>query len=100
MKTIAMRDIIARYNPGEGRHFFDKGSMRFFDSKLHGPGYEAADGSIYFVTSEQFHGSGGYSAPRKYSVRVLKDQRIDKAGEFQKFDSESVARAFAKDLAS
>ncbi len=48
-------------------HFFDADAMRFFDSRVLPKVYEGP-GGVYFVTSEQFHGSTG-SLPRKYTVR-------------------------------
>lgn len=48
-----------------GQHFFDDGAMRFFDSRV-----EAVFG-MWFVTSEQFHGSDGRSAERLFTVRRM-----------------------------
>ena len=74
------------YSPGEGRHFFDASSMRFFRSRLPQFAY-SGPGGIYFVTSEQFV-SGSYRKPRRYTVRKLTphsgEQRgsVDTIGEF------------------
>ncbi len=51
-------------------HFFDPGSMRFFNSRYPQTGYRKGD-KAYFITSEQFIGSNGYAAPRMYTIRVI-----------------------------
>ncbi len=63
--TIA--DIRAA-NARAGLHFFDRDSMRFFDSRIARGGPYCGPGGVYFITSEQFHGSQG-SAPRAFTVR-------------------------------
>jgi hypothetical protein len=80
---VPLAAIIREYSPGIGRHWFDRDTLRFFACRLSDGGRRAADGSIYFVTSEK--GSNGI---RAYSVRRLfkhTDGRmdIDTVGEFQ-----------------
>lgn len=75
MKTVHITDIISEYNPGEGRHFFDKDTMQFFRCRLPKFGIRASDGSVYFVTSERHPFS-----PRKYTVRRLSINRIETVG--------------------
>ena len=58
---------IKQANRDAGQHYFDRSTMRFFDSKVETQVYEGP-GGVYFVTSEQFHGSQG-SNPRKWTVR-------------------------------
>ena len=72
-------------NRQAGWHFFEPGAMRFFDSRIGRTVYEGS-GGVYFVTSEQFHGSGGYTAPRKYTVHRFdpKTGRISGVGDFNK----------------
>lgn len=55
-------------NRQAGQHFFEPGTMRFFDSRIGQTVYEGP-GGVFFTTSEQFHGSNGYTAVRKYTVR-------------------------------
>lgn len=94
-----MSEIRARYNPGEGRHFFDRSTMRFFRSKLPASGYEGP-GGVFFVTSEQFAPSSGPAHPRRYTVRQLvKEGDIDTIGDFNKMTADA-ARAMAKRLAA
>jgi hypothetical protein len=67
-------------------HYFDRGTMRFFRSRV-APGVYAGR---LFVTSEQFD----ESSPRLYSIRMARaDGSIDSVGEFQQFNSLRAARA-------
>lgn len=93
-KTIDFSTIKARYNPGIGRHFFDRDTLRFFRSKLPRVGYEG-QGGVYFVTSEQFVGSNRVASPRKYTVRKLEGEgRIETVGKFNEMErAEAVALA-------
>lgn len=83
---IPIAEAVRLYSPGEGRHFFDAASMRFFRSRLPQFAY-SGPGGIYFVTSEQFV-SGSHRKPRAYTVRKLTphtgEQRgsIDNSSEF------------------
>lgn len=64
-KWISIEEIIRRYQPGQGRHWFDRDTLRFFRSRLPQGGLESEHG-VFFVTSEQPpHGR------RQYSVRKL-----------------------------
>lgn len=47
--------------------FFDPSNTRFFRSRYAQYGWEMKDGSILFVTSEQFD----RDSPREYTVRVM-----------------------------
>lgn len=82
-----------RKNKEAGQHFFDKDSMRFFDSKIETEG-NLIKGK-YFITSEQFHGSEGYSAPRKYSVReAMPDGSVGTIGKFNSFKTKEEAKEY------
>lgn len=48
-----------------GGHFFDKETMRAFNSRILSDLYPVSDSEGYFVTSERFD----YDTPRTYSVR-------------------------------
>jgi len=65
-KKYTMSDI-REMNAANGMHFFERGSMRFFDSRIESSAYNGA-GGVFFITSEQFHGSQGV-APRCYTIR-------------------------------
>ena len=67
VSTIPMSIVRDEYGSGEGRHWFDKSSMRFFRSQLPRNAYRGP-GGIFFVSSEQFIGSNG-AQPRRYTVR-------------------------------
>jgi len=100
MNGIRMRDIRERHKDNGG-HFFDRASMRFFDSRIERGGPYQGIGGIYFVTSEQFHGSQG-SEPRKYTVRQVtgEDYDITTAGKFNEIRTVQQARDKARLLAS
>lgn len=90
-KTMAE---IKSANKLAGYYFFERASMRFFDSCVESGVYQGR----YFVTSEQFHGSQG-SEPRKYTVRVCgPDGDIDTVGEFQGYRTKQDAVAAIRRL--
>jgi hypothetical protein len=99
VETIDDHDIKMIYgNRKPEGHFFDKDTMRFFDSRLSGKGYKIIPTkNVYFITSEQYHDSQG-SRPRKYSIRVIeKEGNVKTIGEFQQYDSmESAKNALNK----
>jgi len=66
-KRITLAEIRAA-NKAAGFYFFEPATLRFFDSRILRAVYQGP-GGVYFITSEQFHGSGGYTAPRKHTVR-------------------------------
>ena len=49
-------------------YFFSPAAMRFFRSRIGETVYEGP-GGVYFITSEQFEGSDGVKAERRYTVR-------------------------------
>ncbi len=83
MKTITfipIAEAIRLYSPGEGRHFFDTASMRFFRSRLPQFAY-SGPGGIYFVTSEQFVAwDGSFRKPRAYTVRKVTPHTAEQNG--------------------
>ena len=50
-------------NKAAGHHFFDRATMRFFQSRIERGLYQGK-GGVFFITSEQIHEDG-----RTYSVR-------------------------------
>jgi hypothetical protein len=70
VQPISIGTIEAKYNPGLGRHWFDKATMRFFRTRLPQYGYQGK-GGIYFVSSEQYPKMAGGLSERAYSVRKL-----------------------------
>lgn len=90
-----MQDVI-RANGEAGLHFFERATMRFFDSRVCPDTLAEGPGGVFFVTSEQFRGSDGVRAARLYTVRHFYPETGDvtTAGTFQKHASrESAARA-------
>ena len=59
---------IKYWNRTRGFYFFERATMRFFRSRIASAPYHGK-GGVFFITSEQFVGSDGHSAPRKYTVR-------------------------------
>lgn len=80
-----------------GSHFFDRGAMKGFRSKLEPKIFEAPEG-IYFITSERF-GSifTDLKEPRKWTIRLfnlkgkIRNVKINDEDGFQKFNSRSQA---------
>lgn len=90
-------DEIKDANRARGHFFFSHSTMRFFDSRVEAGLY----GGRYFITSEQFHASDGTSAPRKYTIRCVKDDgSIERVGDFEKTTDLEEARRTARELAS
>ena len=56
-------------------HFFDRDTMRFFDSRILETVYQGP-GGVYFLTSERFHGSTT-TGPRLYTVRKFNPETGD-----------------------
>lgn len=97
-QKCSMATIRRAYAPGEGRHWFDAGSMNFFRSRLPRLGYRAAYGdAYYFVSSEQC----GWDGERRYTVREMKRDSdaeaysIDSRGGFQAYATREQADACA-----
>jgi hypothetical protein len=89
-------DAIKQANQRGGYHFFEASTLRFFDSRILPTVY----GGRYFITSEQFHGSDGYTAPRKYTIRRAEDSGdINTIGEFQAYNELREAKQAAQTLA-
>lgn len=57
-------DFIHSYNKHNCGHFFDKDTMKFFNSRILSESFATND-KIYFITSERFE-----QMQRKYSVRI------------------------------
>ena len=74
-----------------GGHFFDRGSMKFFRSRVL-PNLYVGPGGVYFVTSEQYSDT----SRRAYTVRVFnpQDASVNTFGEFNELDrAEALALA-------
>ena len=101
MNIVSMQEIENEYSPGIGRHWFDADTKRFFRCRLADVGYRAADGSVYFVSSEQNHGMGG-PYPRRYTVRRLTGPKgnVETVGAFGEFGTSATATKYAQGYAS
>mgnify|MGYP001156849128 CR=1 FL=1 len=77
---LTMTDI-KRNNKEAGHHFFDRDTMRFFNSRIESGLYK----DNTFITSEQFD----YNSPREYTIRRVVDGgiKIETIGEFGQFET-------------
>ena len=69
-------DSIREADHRAGRYFFSADTMKFFNSRVLPTVYQGP-GGIYFISSEQFRGSNGVSAPRKYTIRQFISDPVD-----------------------
>jgi len=78
-------------------HFFEKDTMRFFNSRIGDSAYYDGRGGAYFTTSEK-----GPDGRRGYSVRHYNPERcgVDTVGKFQGYHSMAAAQTAAKRMAS
>lgn len=95
----AWRNIteIKMANRAIGHHWFEPGTMRFFNSRIE---TREVIGGRYFVTSEQFEDSrGARPYPRTYTIRAA-DARgaIDTVGEFEGYPTLAAALQAIHDL--
>jgi len=72
---------IKRNNKNAGYHFFDRDTMRFFNSRIETGLYK----DNTFITSEQFD----YNSPREYTIRRALEGglKIETIGEFGQFET-------------
>ncbi len=78
-------------------HFFDRDTMRFFNSRVGETAYLDGRGGAYFTTSEK-----GPDGRRGYSVRHYDPERcgVDTVGKFQGYHSMGAAQTAAKRMAT
>ena len=94
VELIGMDEIEKAYEPGIGRHWFDRDTMRFFKCRLPQYGYKGA-GGVFFTSSEQRPGG-----VRLYSVRRLVGPgKIATHGDFNAY-TKGVADRMARKLAA
>lgn len=92
---------IRRHADGK-THFFDRGAMRFFSSRIGSNAYTTINPYVHlFVTSEQFVPSTGKPDPRYYTIRAYdsRDGDVKTIGKFQEYANARVANKAAKELA-
>lgn len=96
----SLSDVKAAHK-NTGGHWFDRSAMKFFDTRIESKLMtRGSSGRQVFITSEQYHGSGGYSAPRKYTIReAMEDGSIGKVGEFQQYSTLDDAKMGVRALA-
>lgn len=86
--TITLSEIKRLYRPGEGRHWFDPDTRRFFKTKLPATGLAAPHGN-FFITSET--NPFGVTA---FTIRCqrLDDGDIETVGDFHRYRTAGAAR--------
>lgn len=92
-----MSDVRAHYGSGEGRHWFDRDTMRFFKTKLPRVAYANNSREVaFFVTQET-----GPNMPSRFSVRKydFRTRQIDTIGDFNSWVNRGDATENAKALA-
>ena len=81
-------------NKAIGHYFFDNGTMRSFNSRVHSQVY----GGCIFVTSEK-NSSWRFEYDRAYTIRMITETgSIRTIGEFQEHDTRYSAHSYAKYL--
>jgi hypothetical protein len=86
-------EAIKKANADAGFNFFDKHTMQFFNSRIHGTVYNGR----FFITSEQDN-HGAWNSERRYTVRECVDGRINTVSAFGEFETARQAAAFARDV--
>ena len=80
-------------NASNGRHFFSRNSMRFFNSRVHDTLYSGC----VFVTSERNNMPYSRPQPRVYTVRIaMEDGAIETYGNLGDYTTRSQAHAQAQ----
>lgn len=67
MKVVSIQEVKNRCDEVNS-HFFDRDTMKWFNSRVSNWAYKTTDGKIYFVTSEKC--SFSKRNKRRYKVRV------------------------------
>lgn len=96
-RKLTMADV-RYYNAATGHYFFERKTMKFFDSRVESATY-SGPGGIYFITSEK---CGFTSTQRKFAVRKFNPETgaVTTVGDmFNKFTFVEDARAMCRELA-
>jgi hypothetical protein len=89
MMTIAK---IKSRNKSCGFHFFEKGAMGFFNSRV----FPKVYGERFFLTSERFDSE----SPEFFTIRIANpDGSIDTVSDFQQYRTKTTAAAAARAMA-
>ncbi len=90
---------IKQANKNAGQHWFSKGTMRFFNSRVSDKVYEGKNG-VFFVTSERMCYEPTH--PRRYTMRIFDPENgtVDTHGEFQDYKTAHIAHEAAKYIAN
>lgn len=97
MPAIQYRSIseIKAANKAIGHHWFDRNTMRAFQSRIESTVYHGR----YFISSEQFVPACGPAETRRYTIRKADDDgSISTVGNFQQYASVREARRAARNI--
>ena len=81
---------IQKANKEINNHWFDKSTMRFFNSRVGSKVY----GGKYFISSEK----SPYITSRKYTIRICVNGEIDTVGGFMAYRTRKAAEKAIKEL--
>ena len=88
---------IKMLNRSAGYHYFDADTMRFFKSRATDPIYPCADGSAFFVTSEDY----AWQGTRRYFVHhATTDGKISSVREVEQPENGYATSRTARNIAS
>jgi hypothetical protein len=88
-------DQIKRAAERAGSHWFDRSTLRYFNSRISEHVYPVPNGAL-FVSSEKFTGYREPDGERLYTVRSCTyDGSINTVGEFQQYRTSKAAHAAA-----
>jgi hypothetical protein len=91
-------DQIKRAAQSAGSHWFDRDTLRYFQSRISDNVYPVPGGAL-FVSSEKFRGLYEPDGERRYTVRsCTAGGRIETVGEFQQYASRDAAHNAARRL--
>ncbi len=100
LRTLHTLDQIKRASYSAGSHWFDRGALRSFSSRISETVYPVAGGAL-FISSEKFRGLYEPDRERLYTVRSCSvDGDINTVGEFQQWRTAKQAHARARFLQS
>lgn len=86
----SVNEMITAHRESQDSHYFDKDTMRFWDSSVRSELYDHGSGWQFFITSERtFDGKDV-----RFTIRKAKDLTIRTEGEFQQFGTLGQAQKF------
>ena len=92
MEYLTINEIKREYYSKTNGHWFDKGTMRYFNCRLPRYGIKTDTGT-YFISSEQYVDFKGNVEPRLYTIRKMElSGQIETIGKFQQYKTRQQAQ--------